>query len=190
MRNIAAGLKSGGKCGLAFWRQPSRLIHPRSLSHIHILTVCRRFCCHAVLRNKSVLDDSIYYSFIISGSSHPSMKECPSRTISTQSLLTHCCIETSDVEANEKGLIDPSRHGIKKHAPSADSKRFVVRRSFVFNAVHETHNFLCLTQAKCDAYLNPDSPCSRCRKVGSRCVISDPFRREHKRKYGLSTLMA
>ncbi|EED13666.1 C6 transcription factor (Leu3), putative [Talaromyces stipitatus ATCC 10500] len=37
-------------------------------------------------------------------------------------------------------------------------------------------------KAKCDAYLNPDAPCSRCRKVGARCVISDPFKREHKRK--------
>lgn len=37
-------------------------------------------------------------------------------------------------------------------------------------------------QAKCDAYLNPDAPCSRCRKVGATCVISDPFKREHKRK--------
>uniref|UniRef100_A0A093VB23 Regulatory protein LEU3 n=1 Tax=Talaromyces marneffei PM1 TaxID=1077442 RepID=A0A093VB23_TALMA len=37
-------------------------------------------------------------------------------------------------------------------------------------------------KAKCDAYLNPDAPCSRCRKVGATCVISDPFKREHKRK--------
>ncbi|KAL1964856.1 hypothetical protein VTN77DRAFT_6358 [Rasamsonia byssochlamydoides] len=37
-------------------------------------------------------------------------------------------------------------------------------------------------KAKCDAYLNPDQPCSRCRKVQAKCVISDPFKREHKRK--------
>ncbi|KAJ5999685.1 hypothetical protein N7481_000094 [Penicillium waksmanii] len=36
--------------------------------------------------------------------------------------------------------------------------------------------------AKCDVYLNPDEPCTRCRKVNASCVISDPFRREHKRK--------
>lgn len=38
-------------------------------------------------------------------------------------------------------------------------------------------------QAKCDVYLNPDQPCTRCRKVKANCVISDPFKREHKRKY-------
>ncbi|KAJ5091061.1 hypothetical protein NUU61_005931 [Penicillium alfredii] len=37
-------------------------------------------------------------------------------------------------------------------------------------------------KAKCDVYLNPEEPCTRCRKVGARCVISDPFKREHKRK--------
>ncbi|RAL04650.1 putative C6 transcription factor (Leu3) [Aspergillus ibericus CBS 121593] len=37
-------------------------------------------------------------------------------------------------------------------------------------------------KAKCDAYLNPDQPCSRCSKLNIHCVISDPFRREHKRK--------
>lgn len=37
-------------------------------------------------------------------------------------------------------------------------------------------------KAKCDAYLNPDQPCSRCQKVKARCVISDPFKREHKRQ--------
>ncbi|GFF28779.1 Regulatory protein LEU3 [Aspergillus lentulus] len=35
---------------------------------------------------------------------------------------------------------------------------------------------------KCDAYLNPDQPCTRCRKSQIKCVISDPFRREHKRQ--------
>ncbi|KKA17613.1 C6 transcription factor [Rasamsonia emersonii CBS 393.64] len=38
-------------------------------------------------------------------------------------------------------------------------------------------------KAKCDAYLHPDQPCSRCRKVHAKCVISDPFKREHKRKF-------
>ncbi|KAJ5698831.1 hypothetical protein N7462_000836 [Penicillium macrosclerotiorum] len=37
-------------------------------------------------------------------------------------------------------------------------------------------------KAKCDVYLNPEQPCSRCRKVKANCVISDPFKREHKRK--------
>ncbi|KAJ9190804.1 transcriptional regulator family: Fungal Specific TF [Paecilomyces variotii] len=37
-------------------------------------------------------------------------------------------------------------------------------------------------KAKCDAFLNPGQPCSRCQKVKARCIISDPFKREHKRK--------
>ncbi|GKZ24266.1 hypothetical protein AbraIFM66951_002276 [Aspergillus brasiliensis] len=37
-------------------------------------------------------------------------------------------------------------------------------------------------KAKCDAYLNPNQACSRCSKMNIRCIISDPFRREHKRK--------
>ncbi|KAJ5217961.1 uncharacterized protein N7498_000060 [Penicillium cinerascens] len=37
-------------------------------------------------------------------------------------------------------------------------------------------------KAKCDVYLNPDEPCTRCRKVNAACVVSDPFKREHKRK--------
>nr|ANF07292.1 C6 transcription factor 2 [Paecilomyces fulvus] len=37
-------------------------------------------------------------------------------------------------------------------------------------------------KAKCDAFLNPGQPCSRCQKVKARCVISDPFKREHKRQ--------
>ncbi|KAJ5085086.1 hypothetical protein N7532_009857 [Penicillium argentinense] len=37
-------------------------------------------------------------------------------------------------------------------------------------------------KAKCDVYLNPDQPCTRCRRVNANCVISDPFKREHKRK--------
>ncbi|PYH43903.1 Zn(II)2Cys6 transcription factor [Aspergillus saccharolyticus JOP 1030-1] len=36
-------------------------------------------------------------------------------------------------------------------------------------------------KAKCDAYMNADLPCSRCTKMKTRCIISDPFRREHKR---------
>ncbi|KAL2834667.1 C6 zinc finger domain protein [Aspergillus pseudoustus] len=37
-------------------------------------------------------------------------------------------------------------------------------------------------KTKCDVYLNPKEPCTRCRKVNANCVISDPFKREHKRK--------
>ncbi|GKZ58544.1 hypothetical protein AnigIFM49718_004369 [Aspergillus niger] len=37
-------------------------------------------------------------------------------------------------------------------------------------------------KAKCDAYLNPTQACSRCSKLNIQCIISDPFRREHKRK--------
>ncbi|KAL2847050.1 hypothetical protein BJX68DRAFT_240170 [Aspergillus pseudodeflectus] len=37
-------------------------------------------------------------------------------------------------------------------------------------------------KAKCDVYLKPEEPCTRCRKVNANCVISDPFKREHKRK--------
>ncbi|KAJ5894902.1 hypothetical protein N7495_006593 [Penicillium taxi] len=37
-------------------------------------------------------------------------------------------------------------------------------------------------KAKCDVYLDPDQPCSRCRKVKATCIISDPFKRVHKRK--------
>ncbi|KAJ6122881.1 hypothetical protein N7512_005346, partial [Penicillium capsulatum] len=37
-------------------------------------------------------------------------------------------------------------------------------------------------KAKCDVYLNLDEPCTRCRKVKVACVVSDPFKREHKRK--------
>ncbi|QRD89666.1 Zn(II)2Cys6 transcription factor [Aspergillus flavus] len=36
--------------------------------------------------------------------------------------------------------------------------------------------------ARCDAYLNPDRPCTRCVKMKAQCIISDPFRREHKRQ--------
>ncbi|KIX07004.1 uncharacterized protein Z518_04980 [Rhinocladiella mackenziei CBS 650.93] len=37
-------------------------------------------------------------------------------------------------------------------------------------------------KARCDAYLDPDNPCSRCRKMNRQCIISEPFKREHKRK--------
>ncbi|RAL15005.1 Zn(II)2Cys6 transcription factor [Aspergillus homomorphus CBS 101889] len=37
-------------------------------------------------------------------------------------------------------------------------------------------------KAKCDAYMSPDFQCSRCTRMKIRCVISDPFRREHKRQ--------
>ncbi|KAL6243891.1 hypothetical protein RBB50_009325 [Rhinocladiella similis] len=37
-------------------------------------------------------------------------------------------------------------------------------------------------KAKCDAYLDPDNPCSRCRKMNRQCIVSEPFKREHKRK--------
>ncbi|KAJ5579540.1 uncharacterized protein N7459_005525 [Penicillium hispanicum] len=37
-------------------------------------------------------------------------------------------------------------------------------------------------KAKCDVYLDLDQPCTRCRKVKATCVVSDPFKREHKRK--------
>ncbi|KAJ6172773.1 hypothetical protein N7470_001840 [Penicillium chermesinum] len=37
-------------------------------------------------------------------------------------------------------------------------------------------------KAKCDVYLNPGQPCSRCLRVKADCVVSDPFKREHKRK--------
>ncbi|OAP62403.1 hypothetical protein AYL99_04606 [Fonsecaea erecta] len=37
-------------------------------------------------------------------------------------------------------------------------------------------------KARCDAYLDPDQPCTRCRKMSRQCIISEPFKREHKRK--------
>ncbi|KKK16620.1 hypothetical protein ARAM_000512 [Aspergillus rambellii] len=38
-------------------------------------------------------------------------------------------------------------------------------------------------KARCDAYLmSPGQACTRCQKMGSECIISDPFRREHKRQ--------
>ncbi|KAJ5641341.1 hypothetical protein N7490_005341 [Penicillium lividum] len=37
-------------------------------------------------------------------------------------------------------------------------------------------------KAKCDVYLNPGEPCTRCRKVKTECIVSDPFKREHKRR--------
>ncbi|OQU97123.1 Fungal specific transcription factor domain-containing protein [Cladophialophora immunda] len=37
-------------------------------------------------------------------------------------------------------------------------------------------------KARCDAYLDPDQPCTRCRKMNRQCIISEPFKREHKRK--------
>ncbi|EAW14386.1 Zn(II)2Cys6 transcription factor [Aspergillus clavatus NRRL 1] len=37
-------------------------------------------------------------------------------------------------------------------------------------------------KARCDAHLNPNQPCSRCVKVKAECIISEPFRREHKRQ--------
>ncbi|KAL4972611.1 hypothetical protein BDW66DRAFT_169478 [Aspergillus desertorum] len=37
-------------------------------------------------------------------------------------------------------------------------------------------------KTKCDVYLNPEEPCTRCRKVNANCVILDLFKREHKHK--------
>ncbi|KAG9552970.1 hypothetical protein KCU79_g12327, partial [Aureobasidium melanogenum] len=37
-------------------------------------------------------------------------------------------------------------------------------------------------KAKCDAYLNSGDACSRCKRVGLQCTISDPFKRENKRQ--------
>ncbi|CAD0112008.1 unnamed protein product, partial [Aureobasidium uvarum] len=37
-------------------------------------------------------------------------------------------------------------------------------------------------KAKCDAYLNSSDACSRCKRVGLQCTISDPFKRENKRQ--------
>ncbi|TIA28089.1 hypothetical protein D6C78_10911 [Aureobasidium pullulans] len=37
-------------------------------------------------------------------------------------------------------------------------------------------------KAKCDAYLNPNDACSRCKRLGIQCTISAPFRRENKRQ--------
>ncbi|KAE8372812.1 C6 zinc finger domain protein [Aspergillus bertholletiae] len=37
-------------------------------------------------------------------------------------------------------------------------------------------------KARCDAYINPGQPCTRCVKMKVQCMISDPFRREHKRQ--------
>ncbi|KAL2008418.1 hypothetical protein VTN00DRAFT_6612 [Thermoascus crustaceus] len=38
-------------------------------------------------------------------------------------------------------------------------------------------------KARCDSYLNPEQPCSRCRRLNVRCVISEQFRRQRKRRY-------
>ncbi|KAF2423645.1 hypothetical protein EJ08DRAFT_441801 [Tothia fuscella] len=37
-------------------------------------------------------------------------------------------------------------------------------------------------KVRCDATVDSTEPCSRCRKMQLRCVISDPFKREHKRQ--------
>ncbi|KAJ4553620.1 hypothetical protein HRR83_003346 [Exophiala dermatitidis] len=37
-------------------------------------------------------------------------------------------------------------------------------------------------KARCDVWLDPNGVCSRCRKLHKRCVVSEPFRRETKRK--------
>ncbi|KAG9689443.1 hypothetical protein KCU95_g9659, partial [Aureobasidium melanogenum] len=37
-------------------------------------------------------------------------------------------------------------------------------------------------KAKCDAHLNSGDACSRCKRVGLQCTISDPFKRENKRQ--------
>ncbi|THV80003.1 hypothetical protein D6D27_08860 [Aureobasidium pullulans] len=37
-------------------------------------------------------------------------------------------------------------------------------------------------KAKCDAYLNSNDACSRCKRLGIQCTISAPFRRENKRQ--------
>ncbi|KAI5270830.1 hypothetical protein E4T47_05806 [Aureobasidium subglaciale] len=39
-----------------------------------------------------------------------------------------------------------------------------------------------LRQAKCDAHLNISDACSRCKRIGLRCTISAPFKRENKRQ--------
>lgn len=37
-------------------------------------------------------------------------------------------------------------------------------------------------QVRCDAKVDSTDPCTRCRKMKLSCVISDPFKREHKRQ--------
>lgn len=37
-------------------------------------------------------------------------------------------------------------------------------------------------KAKCDSHLNPNNPCTRCRKLNLTCLISDSFKRLHKRE--------
>ncbi|KAF2843004.1 hypothetical protein M501DRAFT_1012383 [Patellaria atrata CBS 101060] len=37
-------------------------------------------------------------------------------------------------------------------------------------------------KARCDAYLDPGKPCSRCCRLNVHCVILEPFKREHKRQ--------
>ncbi|KAL4800350.1 hypothetical protein BDV19DRAFT_174420 [Aspergillus venezuelensis] len=37
-------------------------------------------------------------------------------------------------------------------------------------------------KARCDAYRTQPHPCSRCEKLGLECVLSEAFRREHKRQ--------
>ncbi|KAF2396638.1 Zn(II)2Cys6 transcription factor [Trichodelitschia bisporula] len=37
-------------------------------------------------------------------------------------------------------------------------------------------------KVRCDAKVDSSDPCTRCRKMQLKCVISDPFKREHKRQ--------
>lgn len=76
----------------------------------------------------------------------------------------------------------PSRRPLKKGKKACTEcrqQKVVALRFMDQNSVSPSDIF----QAKCDVYLDPDQPCTRCRKVKAACIISDPFKREHKRKY-------
>lgn len=37
-------------------------------------------------------------------------------------------------------------------------------------------------KTRCDIYLDPQKPCSRCRRLNHDCIVSEPFKRENKRQ--------
>lgn len=79
-------------------------------------------------------------------------------------------------------LIGRPQNEAAKHALNAASKRFVVWRT-------KLSPILMRFQVRCDVIPGSEEPCSRCRKMNLHCVISDPFKREHKRRYvGLAHL--
>ncbi|KAI9935048.1 hypothetical protein MW887_000669 [Aspergillus wentii] len=98
--------------------------------------------------------------FILSGARQRAKHEAPLKVV---------------VEARQKGL-----HGMQTTEGAFGEILFSYTLRLRPARAFPSANIM--NQAKCDAYLNPDQPCSRCLKVKTQCIVSDPFKREHKRQ--------